>query len=643
MQKPSGIIAMTTAMRHRGPDDEGYLAVDLNGCRADLLAGNDTKRSCPMICDHKGRVDMYLGHRRLSILDLSTAGHQPMSNHDGSLWIVYNGEIYNYLELREELSGSGYSFRSETDTEVIIAAYERWGSGCLDRFNGMWSFVIFDSRKRGLFGARDRFGVKPFYYYINNKVFAFASEIKALLKLPFMERRINREAAFDYLVMNREEVSEETMFKGIFELPPAHYFEFDLKASNFRKHRYFDLECAAGWEDVRPEKMEAYVGNVREMTKKAVRMRLRSDVPVGTCLSGGIDSSSIASIINDLLRKEDIRSVGNSHNTFTACYRHAMIDESKWARLVGDVSGSKWHRVYPDAEGLKRDIEDMVYTQDTPFGSTSIYAQYCVMRLAAEAKITVLLDGQGGDELFGGYTNYYRPFFAEIIRNFRVGRFLRELLNMGNSPLGMDELISSGLFRILSKAIPIRLVARSGRNTSLGYFEKDFNDEYKYKWDEERSDHYGSLNKVLRYHMAEVGLKSLLRYEDRNSMRFSIEARTPFADDIDLIRYVFSISSGYKIRNGWSKYLLRAGMSGILQESIRWRKDKIGFATPEYEWLILLKERLRSYITEELDEYCDVKAIKNDWDNIMLTQDKTRLREVWRIIFFAIWKKVFNL
>ncbi|OGX06222.1 MAG: asparagine synthase (glutamine-hydrolyzing), partial [Omnitrophica WOR_2 bacterium GWA2_47_8] len=287
---------------------------------------------------------MLLAHRRVSIIDLSKAGHQPMPDHDKQLWIVYNGEIYNYRELRKELEIGGYHFQSQTDTEVILAAYEKWGNGCVHKFNGMWAFVIYDRRRNVIFASRDRSGVKPLYYFYNKEKFAFASEIKALLSLPFIPKEINRAAVFDFLALELEEQEEEGFIRSIFELPPAHCFELDLNTGDFRKWRYYQLKFEDAWEKVNDQKLKVYLSDIKELIINAIKLRLRSDVAVGSSLSGGIDSSSIVCVINDLLRKEKIQQIGDVQKTFSACYNDSLIDESRWAKLIVDQTKTAWHR-----------------------------------------------------------------------------------------------------------------------------------------------------------------------------------------------------------------------------------------------------------------------------------------------------------
>jgi asparagine synthase (glutamine-hydrolysing) len=639
------IKKMTDTLMHRGPDDEGFLAINTETNEMTPLAGPDSKVAGQRIETFHRSVNLVFGHRRLSIIDISPSGHQPMSNRDRTIWIVYNGEIYNYLELREELKGLGYEFKTNTDTEVLLAAYEQWQDKCLSRFNGMWSFVIYDRRENVLFGARDRFGVKPFYYYANRNYFAFASEIKALIDLPVVKREINPKAVFDYLLLGMNEHEDEGFFKDILELQPSFAFYYSLSTNTMKKWKYYSLDYVDKWENVDKKRLDRYVDEIRELLFNAVSLRLRSDVPIGSCLSGGIDSSSIVCLINLMLGKENINQIGEAQKVFTASYDGRTIDESKWAKVVVDRTKTSWYRTFPKSSELIEDVEDLVYSQDIPFGSTSIYSQYKVMKLASDNGIKVLLDGQGGDELFTGYHPYYGTFFIEMLKAFAIGGFVRELRSLENSPVDLKN-----LFLDLIRLFYRMLIPRSSRAFILmmrrkenNYLNTDFLNENRDRLHIARSKPPTSLNKMLYKFISELSLKSLLRYEDRNSMRFSIEARTPFSDDVDLIEYVFRIPSAYKIHCGWSKYLLRAATEGLLPEEIRLRKDKIGFATPEYDWLNEMKGNFRAYITDDLEHFLDVAKIRTDWDQLVGKQTQTGITELWRFINFAVWKKVYAL
>lgn len=615
------IKLITDSIAHRGPDGEGFYFGD----------------------------NFALGHRRLAIIDLSEAGKQPMEykGRYGEYIITYNGEIYNYIELREELKRDGYHFNTHTDTEVILAAYDKWGFDCLEKFDGMWAFVVYDKKKNILFGSRDRFGVKPFYYFYNNYKFVFASEIKALIKLNDIKEsiRVNQEEIFRYLVLGIENLEEEGFYKDILELFPSYAFLLNLKNFEFKRWQYYILSYNPDTGKFNNKELENYKKNVKKLIFCAVDKRLRSDVLVGSCLSGGLDSSTIVCVINELLKSKNIGSVGDIQKVFTASYEDKVVDESNWAKIVVDHTKAEWFRTFPKEEELLKDLDDLIYTQEIPFGSTSIYAQYRVMKLAKENGVKVLLDGQGGDELFTGYHGYYQTFYLELLKNFRVLDLLKEIKNLNNSPINVRYLISSLLKMFTAKTLPRDLVMLiySIFLNRFKYINREFFNENRFIIEQTIEKLPNSLNQHLYQFITGKNLKTLLKYEDRNSMRFSIESRTPFADDRDLIEYMFKIPSVYKIHNGWSKYILRESMQGILPEQIRLRKDKIGFATPEKKWINSNKDLFISIIKENrhlLDDFLNVELVLQDFKNGSVFKEGFF---IWRVINLLLWRLKFKI
>lgn len=644
VSEPTRVIAsMARLIRHRGPDDEGYLAVSTGSGAVTPLSGEDSQVQLPPVVGFNGPADLYLAHRRLSIVDLSPAGHQPMSYDNGNLWITYNGELYNHEELRSELESLGHVFQSRTDTEVLLAAYREWGEGCLDRLDGMWAFVIYDRSRGVLFGSRDRFGVKPFYFVKNSRFFAFASEAKAFRSLPGFKRTPREDAIFDYLVFGMERWEDgNTFIDGVMELPVSGAFRLDLRSNSFTVFRYYSLPCNDSWEPFDGKKAKGHVERVREVLHRSVRRHLSSDVPVGSCLSGGIDSSAIVGFMASILKNGALSQVGPSPRAFTACYDDPRIDESPWAKMVAEETGSKWHVVYPKGNELIDDLEDLVRVQDFPFGSTSIYAQYRVMKLAKESGVTVLLDGQGGDELFTGYTPYYAPFFTEMVANFAWKDLYREWRSLGNSPVGGLGVLK-GIVKNTVKASAPSWIKKKGvkaKNPIVEYLSPSFvSKNYGSSLDRFVSaiPDNGTLNHMLGSMMTSRSLQTLLRYEDRNSMRFQIESRTPFADDRRLIEAVFAIPSVYKIHNGFSKWLLRESSKSVLPSKVYRRTDKIGFATPEYDWLLPQKDYFKEIVMSNSSSVLDTVKLGREWDNVMTKQPKTGITPLWRLINLALW------
>ncbi len=595
--EPSHIQVMAKTLAHRGPNDEGYCFVDTKVGQSIAVGGADTpqevftssyihspKQRLRSLLSEEKHYDLALANRRLSIIDLSPAGHQPMCNENRTIWVVHNGEIYNFHELRKDLQERGHQFVSDTDTEVIVHAYEEWGRNCLSRFNGMWAFCIWDARNNKLFCSRDRFGIKPFYYYLDGKIFAFASEIKALLQLPFLKREPNYKAVYDYLVMHSGDPSEGTFFNRIEKLGDREYLELDLRQKRFSIDRYWDINLANKIQNLSGEE---YASKFYSLLEDSVRLRLISDVPIGTCLSGGIDSSTLVCIINKLLQKQSIRAFEDGiQKTFSARYRDERHDEGRFIKEIVEKTQVDPYYVLPTGKDLLSDLKDLVYYQEEPFGSTSIYAQWSVFKLASQSGVKVTLDGQGADELLAGYHHYFGDFFASLFVRLRLLRLLREALAYLSKHVSGKGLIHGIGFMLPSNLQAILKTKFQDRAIGLN---RDFFREiakrqgtYAHILDGKTKNN-DWFDSVLYKSVFSSGLPSLLRFDDRNSMAHSIESRVPFLDH-RLVEFVFSMPSSQKISNGVTKYVLRTAMKGILPESVQNRVDKIGFSTPEDLW-----------------------------------------------------------
>lgn len=586
------IDKMTAALRHRGPDDEGYLAVDTSRSKLKCaaLGGSDSAvAGLPSIADYHDRADLYLGHRRLSILDLSAAGHQPM-RFRGDAWIVFNGEIYNYVELRDELKAAGYEFATATDTEVILAAYDYWGEDCVKRFNGDWAFCIFDASERRLLLSRDRYGIKPLYYFEAKGFFAFASEIKALLTVPQVPHAINKEKAFEYCALFCRDHSEETFFDGIRQVAPGHNMTLNLQTGARRVRRYYTLTTTYSAEKYDHQKAIRYACDVRELLTDSIRLRLRADVAVGTCLSGGLDSSVVVAIMSRLLGADS-----GQLKTFTASFPGEAFDESRFARLVAQRAGVQSRVLYPSKEGYWEDISRVLYHQDEPFGGASIYSEWEVMREASK-HVKVVLDGHGGDEVFAGYKDYRLAFLADLLERRKWLTFGRELLH------GARMHSPRRAFVMEMKSLPMytlgpsakRMIYRLYYRRQIGSALKSLKLASAPKLNRVEEKFAGQLNELLLHYLTTYTLPYLLRGEDRCCMGHSIEARIPFTD-YRLVDHVFAIPAVYKIHDGWTKWLLRLAVQDFLPAEIVWRRGKYGFATPRWatkedEWNLWLAQ-----------------------------------------------------
>jgi len=604
---------MADSIAHRGPDDEGFF-VDAN---------------------------IALGHRRLSILDLSEAGHQPMFSPDKNLVIVFNGEIYNYVELRDELRKLGHKFKTRTDTEVILASYKEWGVNCLKRFNGMWAFVIYDRRSKRLFGSRDRFGVKPFYYYWDKGLFVFASEIKAILVHPEVKTAPNNQAIRNYLVSGLIDYSKETCFENIFDLRGGQYFVLDKNQLSIKKY----------WELAESENKsagdQACEQDFADLFKDAVKLRLRSDVPIGTCLSGGLDSSAIVCQVNELLVENGkIDQVGLKQRTFSACYdrkKFAQIDEKIFIDEVVKKTKVKPSYIYPKPADLVREIKKVIWHHDLPLLTSSAYAQWNVFKLARQHKVKVMLDGQGSDEVLAGYLTFFPVYFASLWRERKFWRLIKELRDFFHLHYRqafikqLRQFFKFPLIKSLQKGIRPSL-----KDIYMGsYFDASLFNQTWYKKFVSAKKRISSNS--LKSHtinlLAGKGLSTLLRYEDRNSMAFSIESRTPFLD-YRLVKYAFSLPDDQKIRNGETKWIMRRALGKILPKMILNRHDKIGFETPEEFWLKhdlapLMKEIFSSKEFRERPYFNAFKVIEA-FDKF-IAGEPINYQLFWRIFNLELW------
>ena len=591
----SGIRKMMVSMKHRGPDDEGIFTDGSTG----------------------------LGFVRLSILDLSQAGHQPMHSRDERYVIVYNGEIFNYIELREELEPKGYSFRTRSDTEVLLAAYQEWGERCLDRFNGMWAFVIYDRVTKSIFASRDRYGIKPFYYFICGKYFVFASEIVPLLKFIGIKPSANERAVFDFLVFNRTDQYSDTLFEGIKKL--KHGCNLKIDKSGFREYEWYNLR-----QSVEKTDQFSTPGEFRNLLSDAVALRLRSDVPVGVCLSGGLDSSSIASILSNDYKKTDI-------NTFSAVYRKGQTgDETEYITLFKDSLPNMFFTM-PDADSLRADLADYMRLHSEPVSDTGVYAQYKVMELAS-GKAVVTLDGQGADEMMAGYHYFFGSYFRELIRRHRFSRLVSEMTSYMTRHRSLFG-IGSFAFYMISPSL----------RTSLKYKEKKYiNKEFAAAYGKDNAlaeDLYSAntLQEALLNHF-EFKLEHLLKWADRNSMRFSIEARMPFLDH-RLVEKTLAMPGDALIKDGMTKHILREAMRGSLPEKIRLRKDKVGFGTPNEEWF--RSENFKPFILDLLhsESFIGRGVIDSDMAAKVYSRHLSRkvnaAREIWKWINLELWFREF--
>ncbi len=530
---------MNSLQRHRGPDGKGVFV----------------------------EPGIALGHRRLSILDLSDAGRQPMIDPTGRYVLTFNGEIYNYLELRDELKAKGHVFQSRSDTEVLLHAVMEWGADCLSRLRGMFAFAVWDKRKKRLFAARDRFGIKPFHYLIDpDGGLVFASEIKALL--PFLDNREVDETILGwFLAWGMSEFHQErTFLRDVKKLAPAHYLLWE-PGKPLECHRYWSFSVEPRFENSHAELFQDSQ-RFRSAFLDAVDVHLRSDVPVGTCLSGGLDSSSIVGATSYLLRKRGQWKEDWQHS-FSACFDEPEIDERPWIEAVIDKTKATRHYTFPSSEEYVEDLPSLVWHQEEPFAGTSPYAQYRVAKLAKEQGIKVLLDGQGSDEYLAGYEAFIWLYLKELTQRGQWREFIQDLP-------AFETVRPAGVWEKGRK-----LITKFWRNKT-GDLERLYGASAVPRVPSEVRV-TGTVNELVEMRLSR-SVMALLRYEDRNTMAFSIESRVPFLDH-PLVEATLSMPVKSKISGGWTKRVLREGLADLLPDKVRLRKSKLGFATPEDVWM----------------------------------------------------------
>ncbi|MBU7583459.1 MAG: asparagine synthase (glutamine-hydrolyzing) [Nostoc sp. TH1S01] len=615
------IQSLGDSLGDRGPDDCGFLG--WSKTKPVSISRN------PQTLEHS---QLYLLHRRLSILDLSEAGWQPMGTTNGRYYIVFNGEIYNYLELQTQLQALGHQFQSHSDTEVLLNAYAEWGLSALKKLVGMFAFAIFDTWERTLFLARDFFGIKPLYYTYWQDGLAFASEIKALLQLPGISRRVNPQRVYDYLQSGLTDYGGETLFADIQQLPPSHFLKISLENPQKPQiSRYWQIELNQTLDITFTEATT----HLRHLFLESVGLHLRSDVPVGAALSGGIDSSAIVMAMRYLQ--------GNNLqlHTFSYIASEPSLSEAKWIDIVAQAAQVIEHQVKPSPEELTTDVDKLIELQDEPFGSTSLYAQYRVFQMAKAANIKVMLDGQGADELLGGYRAYLATRLASFLRQGQWGsasQFLQRATKLPGVSQKTILLRAVGLLLPPSLQLSVRqLVKKDVVPSWLNnyWFTKHGLEPKIFRSPKSRE----ILRAELHQAVVENSLPMLLRYEDRNSMAHSIESRVPFLTPA-LVNFVFSLPEEFIISNdGTSKAIFREAMRGIVPDSILNRQDKIGFATPEQNWLKIISPWVESVLNSEMAAEItalNLKQIQIDFQEVLAGKSAFDFR-IWRWVNLIRW------
>jgi len=644
---PAALQRMNDLQVHRGPDGEGFLL----GWPS---AGEWHHTFLPHTThwDAHTPVTVGLGHRRLAIIDLSDRGLQPMMACDSRQWIVFNGEIYNHLELRAQLETLGYTFKTRTDTEVLLQAYRHWGEDCLARLDGMFAFAIWDGVRGRLFCARDRLGIKPFYYGMPTGAFVFASEIKALLAFPGLDATPDDEAVVAFLAHANCDYGERTLLRAVKALPPGHALTLDTATGHVATRAYWQLVPAASNGAGDRERLDG----LRTLLLETTCRHLISDARIGSCLSGGLDSSTVVSLIGKIWREQPdaAKALGDTFHTFTACYEDRAFDERDYALAVAGAVGATPHLTFPAPEDFLDTFARMAWHQDMPFGELTYYAQWRVMRAAKEAGVKVLLDGQGGDEVFGGYAKFRYAYLASLLKSGRLGRLMQEF---GATLLQGDRYvldIRNGyrylprqLRRLLAVDTLLQKAVRTDWNRALSGESTPATRWWRYASQARAGESRATvMQRMQRDDLFVDTLPMLLRMEDRSSMAFSLEARVPLLDH-HVVEYGFSLPDDLKIRKGWSKFAIRRAMQGIVPDVIRMRKTKLGFAVPGHRWLASdLRPQVTALIEDTLrcQKYVDPQVLRRWYAAPESAAASTEsYLGLFRVLSLEMWMRAFSI
>ena len=600
-------------MSHRGPDNSGILKFEINN------------------------NFLYFCHVRLSIIDLSKSGSQPFSSNCGNYSIIFNGEIYNYIEIKQKLVDLGYKFKTKTDTEVLLYSLIEWGTDCLKQFVGMFAFAYYDKKQKKILFARDAFGIKPLFYFLNDEEIFFSSTINSLKCLTQKKFDINLQRSYDYLVHGDYDSSNFSFIKNINHLPAAHYFYFDLnKKSASKPKRWWNPDIST------TSKMSFQEASLKlkELFIESVKLHLRSDVPIGVALSGGIDSSAITSVAKYLNPKIKL-------NTFSFISSDNKISEEKWIDYLNLTLNLNYEKIQINNQKLEAEVHDLCEKQEEPFGSTSIYAQYKVYQKVRQANVKVILDGQGADELLAGYIGYpgYRILSLLETKNLYAAH---QFVKNWSKSIEKSYFVAWFYFFRIILPDPIYKIIRLifGRNFKPSWLKKHFLKKENIILKEKRSKlekkNYGNRVKEAMFRaITKRGLQGLLRHADRNSMAFSVESRVPFLT-IPIAEFLFSLPENYLISDtGLTKNIFRAAMKGIVPDKILNRKDKIGFETAEKKLLISKINFIKRFLyNTNFPYFINKKKLIEELEGILLNNRKFDKR-VWRWINYIYWYNYF--
>jgi len=609
----SGQFTQTlAALRHRGPDDQGLEHFAVNANR------------------------LTFGHTRLSIIDLTPGGHQPMHSADGRYTIVFNGEIYNYRELRQTLKSLGRSFHTDSDTEVLLAAWAQWGADVMPRLRGMFAFAVFDRTEQTLTCVRDAFGIKPFFYHNGVDGFSFASELPALRNLVREKSTLDMQVAYDYLLWGVHDNRPQTFVQGLNRLTSGHWMRISLtdRVADPQPQRWW-------WPDISERDDISFsdaADQLRQMFLNNVRLHLRSDVPLGSALSGGVDSSAVVCAVRQIEPDAPI-------HTFSYVARGSDVDEERWVDIVNAKVGAISHKLTLQATDLARDIDDLIRVQGEPFGGTSIYAQYRVFQLARENGMTVTLDGQGADELLAGYPIYVGQRMHNYLDKGDIVGLIRFARAWSQWPGRSMSMAISGLLKELIPAdwqnVPRKF---RGQNPQSAWINSVISTDLKlrpYHGIDPAAKYPGRrMISTLRHSLSGGGLAHLMRQGDRSSMHWTIESRVPFLTT-DLAEFVLRLPARYLLSDGGeTKHVFKAAMRGIVPDGILDRRDKIGFATPEKAWLQQLGPQALGWMDgAELIPFIGAEQARTE-ARAIINGSRPFSMQAWRMINLCRWAQI---
>lgn len=604
---------MNDEIKHRGPNDEGYLIADSQYNMSDDKVNNVNVNVNNVNVDNS-KFKLAFAHRRLSIQDLSELGQQPMSYKD-RYWIVFNGEIYNHLEIRSELEELGHKFKSHSDTEVLLAAFDEWGEDCQTKLNGMWAFIILDCSHNTVFISRDRFGIKPLYYYQTDDEIIFASEIKSILKYEGIKIVPNNKYCKEVYESGALEFKKETAFEQIYRFDIASFSELKLQddALSLTEKKYWDFEINTSNERFCEVKAKKIADEYYQLLKDAVRLRLRADVPFGSALSGGLDSTSIVYLIEEILKESDSK---YKQQTFSTIYSGKDIecDESKYIYQITKMLNIKANTVEPSEKDFINEHERVIKSLENPMSGTGL-AGISTYKLIDESDVVVTLDGQGADEQQGGYLNY----IVNHLYNVHFIDVMKEFISLSDIPKAKRFMLVGLLLRLTKSVVGDKLTKKV---TSKFLGEKFLS-------------RLSPLNKKLKNDSV-TGLINLIHFSDSRSMLFSIESRMPFMD-YKLVEFTAKIPACYKIHKGWTKYFARLAFEDKLPENICWRKDKMGWPVPDKRWF---EGELNEFINLQIKSSNFIKTEIKDFKVEDIVKE-VGVDKAIRLLNIATWEKTF--